>query len=260
MTGPCRLCNRERELKDSHIVPEFMYQNIYDQNPRRFYTLKINLDDEANSSKLIEQKGIREHLLCGECESLLSKYEKYAAETIYAKNKGNKTFIKKASETDDEKYFLYEYAEFSYEDFKQFLISILWRVCVSKTYGVEMDNESLEKMRFSLYEKKPLKADEFGCLVQILFYKKGERAGGFILEPFYTKNGDRKLINILVDGLMFSFYFNSEKLPTDTKKHFLQTSGEMDIIGRVIFEDKGLSSIVKKGYEYFNKVVKPNGK
>lgn len=237
-----------------------MYQNLYDPNPRRFYTLKINLDNQDNSSKQIEQKGIREQLLCGECESLLSKYEKYAAETIYAKNKGNKTFIKNASETEDLKYFLYEYEGFSYVDFKQFLISILWRVCISNTYSVKLDSESLEKMRRSLYENTPLKVDEFGCLVQILFYKKGERAGGFILEPFQTNNGDRELINILIDGLMFSFYLNSENLPPDTKSNFLQTSGQMNIIGRRIFEDKGLSDVVKKGYEYFNKVVKPNGK
>jgi len=86
MTGICKLCLHEKELRHSHILPEFMYQNLYDQAPKRFYTLTVNLDKAEESKKKIEQKGIREYLLCGDCEVQLSKFENYAAETIYAKN------------------------------------------------------------------------------------------------------------------------------------------------------------------------------
>ena len=89
MIGNCKLCGLERELKHSHILPEFMYQNLYDSSPKRFYKLQVDLDNSVNSKIKIEQKGVREYLLCGNCEVRLSKYENYAAETIYAKNLKN---------------------------------------------------------------------------------------------------------------------------------------------------------------------------
>ena len=104
----CKLCNLEKELRNSHIIPEFMYQNLYDHQPKRFYSLNVNVDEENKSSNRIEQKGIREYLVCNDCEGILSKYENYAAETIYAKNKENKAYFVKASETKDQQGFLYE--------------------------------------------------------------------------------------------------------------------------------------------------------
>jgi hypothetical protein len=114
MTGVCKLCLCEKELRHSHILPEFMYQNLYDHAPKRFYTLNVDLDNSGKSKKRIEQKGLREYLLCGDCEVQLSKCENYAAETIYAKNLSNKATIKKANETPDQQYFTYEYEGFSY--------------------------------------------------------------------------------------------------------------------------------------------------
>lgn len=102
MIGTCKLCCKEKDLRHSHILPEFMYQNLYDTSPKRFYILNVDLDNSANSKRKIEQKGIREYLLCGDCEVQLSKYENYAAEIIYAKNLGNKAIIKKANETPDQ--------------------------------------------------------------------------------------------------------------------------------------------------------------
>jgi hypothetical protein len=64
MTKTCKLCQQEKQLRRSHILPEFMYQNLYDEKPRRFHTLNVDLDDVSKSSNKIEQKGIREFLLC----------------------------------------------------------------------------------------------------------------------------------------------------------------------------------------------------
>ena len=79
----CKLCLNDRPLRRSHIIPEFMYSGIYDNDPKRFYEIRID-DDEAKSR--IQQKGQLEYLLCGECETKLSLYEKYADENIYGKN------------------------------------------------------------------------------------------------------------------------------------------------------------------------------
>lgn len=202
MTGTCKLCKNEKELQRSHILPEFMYQN-----PKRFYTLHVNLDDLAKSSKKIEQKGIREFLLCKECEVLISKYENYAAETIYAKNKSNKADILDASKTDDGRYTLYNYAGFSYKEFKLFLMSIFWRMLISERFTeIQGEEVILEKLRDAVYSEDPLEYDDFGCLLQVIRYNEDQLASKFILSPYLTKDGDNLVVNQLIDGFMYSFY------------------------------------------------------
>ncbi len=157
MIHTCKLCQLEKQLRRSHILPEFMYQNLYDENPRRFHTLNIDLDDISKSSKKIEQKGIREFLLCDQCEGLISKYENYAAETIYAKNNGNNANIVNASKTDDGQYTLYDYEGFSYKEFKLFLLSILWRMLVSENFTeIKGEEEILERLRIAILSEDPI--------------------------------------------------------------------------------------------------------
>lgn len=257
MTGHCKLCGLEKDLRHSHILPEFMYQNLYDASPRRFYSLNVDLDNSDKSKRKIEQKGIREYLLCGDCEVKLSKYENYAAETIYAKNLGNKATIKNSSETPDQQYFTYEYEGFSYTDFKLFLLSLLWRVIISKSFNTpEVDEKIVEKLRLAVHNQDPLDFDDFGCLLQVIKYKKGKIAGGFILDSFLTKNENSQILNILIDGFMYSFYLDSKQLPSDKKDFFLKKDGTMIILGRVLFTDKGLLERIKAAFDFFKTTKK----
>lgn len=72
--GKCRLCGASDRLQNSHVLPEFIYENLYDPK-HRF------LDLGSSNEKIlkIQQKGLREKLLCGDCEMHLCKYESYAA-------------------------------------------------------------------------------------------------------------------------------------------------------------------------------------
>lgn len=251
-SGTCRLCLKKKELRHSHIIPEFMYQNLYYSTPKRFYSLNVDLDNSDNSKRKIEQKGIREYLLCGECEVKLSRYENYAAETIYAKNLGNKTCIVKANQTPDLQYFTYEYAGFSYSDFKLFQLSLLWRIIISKSFNTpDIDDSIVEKLRIAIHGQNPLEFEDFGCLLQVIKYKKEQIAKGFILDPFLTKNQGVTVLNILTDGFMYSFYLNSKELTDSEKEFFLRQDGTMVILGRVLFQDKGLFERIKTAFDFF---------
>ena len=115
----------------------------------------------------------------------MSRHENYAAETIYAKNLGNKTYIVKANQTPDLQYFTYEYAGFSYLDFKLFQLSLLWRILISKSFNTpDIDSSIVEKLRVAIDNQDPLDYDDFGCLLQVIKYKKGQIAKGFILDPY----------------------------------------------------------------------------
>lgn len=250
-TETCKLCLKEKVLRNSHILPEFMYQNLYNSDIRRFYSFAVNLEVKEKSKSRIEQKGIREYLLCQSCETQLSRYENYASETIYGKNLNNKTYIVKASETIDLKYFAYDYAGFEFTKFRLFLLSILWRLIISKTFKTpKIDGEIIEKLRLAIHQENPLEYDEFGCLLQVIKYKKGQLAKGFILEPFLTSSDETDILNILIDGFMYSFYLNKIQIEKE-RNFFLKEDGTMTILGRILFEDKTLFEKLKSAFEIF---------
>ena len=59
----CALCGSDlRPLRNSHIIPEFMYKAIYDDKHRHY--LLSSLSGDADSGI---QKGFREPLLCEVC-------------------------------------------------------------------------------------------------------------------------------------------------------------------------------------------------
>jgi hypothetical protein len=76
--GLCKLCLQVRRLQNSHIIPEFQYRPLYDEK-HRFTTLS---SDPETPERFI-QKGIREQLLCFDCEQKLSAWENYAAKVYF---------------------------------------------------------------------------------------------------------------------------------------------------------------------------------
>src|SRR5438105_1743417 len=76
----CALCLRERPLPRSQIVPEFMHGQMYDDKHRFFGISNI----ESKTNKLF-QKGLREELLCADCEQHIGRYESYASRVFYGK-------------------------------------------------------------------------------------------------------------------------------------------------------------------------------
>jgi len=250
MKGKCRLClNENVELQNSHIIPEFMYQKLYNDKPKRYYTIRIN---DKSRSKRIEQKGIREKLLCKDCELKLSKLENYASETIYAKNYQNKAILKKANQDPNQRIFLYEFEKFDYTMFKLFLMSLLWRLSVSSKFDTISIGIHEEQLRKAILSDNPLAFYEYGCLVQTILYEKGKLASGFILNPFSTKMHGVKFIHILIDSFMYSYPItDSNDLPA-VSENFLKEDGTMNIVGRLLWDDKDLLSKVYQAYEYYN--------
>src|SRR3989304_4401196 len=79
-TMECKLCQKKKSLRKSHIIPEFFYRPGYDEKGRLFVVRQGISEDRYI------QKGIREYLLCSECEHFLNdNYEKYFHEFWYEK-------------------------------------------------------------------------------------------------------------------------------------------------------------------------------
>jgi hypothetical protein len=61
----CKLCLRVRKLCESHIIPEFLFTPLYG------HTHQIRSVDPALSYVRFPRKGLRDRLLCEECERRL---------------------------------------------------------------------------------------------------------------------------------------------------------------------------------------------
>ena len=75
-TGACGFCGAAGDLQDSHVVPEFAYAPIYDEKHKI-----IAFEPLAPEKAWKIQKGLREPLLCRDCEQFLNdRYERWFKE------------------------------------------------------------------------------------------------------------------------------------------------------------------------------------
>jgi hypothetical protein len=83
MNGICKLCGEEKKLcKQSHIIPNFMYKDLFDEKNR--------IHKIQSQQGKIEQRGICQtgefdiNILCQKCDnSILGKLERYASLILY---------------------------------------------------------------------------------------------------------------------------------------------------------------------------------
>ena len=111
----CVLCRQEAPLLKSHIVPEFLYRPHYDENHRAL------LFDKRDAPYTMVQKGIRERLLCAECEARLQVFEDYLAR-FWFKQRPLPAVIASSEVV---------LTGIDYAQFKLFLLSIVWRASVA---------------------------------------------------------------------------------------------------------------------------------
>jgi hypothetical protein len=65
---PCVLCERRKKLCYSHVLPEFCYRGVYDDEGQALSFNPLSLDRVQPV-----QVGVRSHLLCADCEQLSNK-------------------------------------------------------------------------------------------------------------------------------------------------------------------------------------------
>lgn len=88
MIAKCHLCNKNRELRESHIIPSFVYKWLKASSG----TGHIRFGGAPN---LRSQDGYKAYLLCDECEGLFNSLETEFANSIFHPlNKGDAVNIK----------------------------------------------------------------------------------------------------------------------------------------------------------------------
>lgn len=216
VVGTCKLCECNNvELLDSHTLPEFLYDDIYDQQHRLQSV-------PATGRPRFEQKGLRERLLCEDCEKCLNIFETYSAPIIRQMQQSpmpktnNPTTI----------------SGVDYVKFKLFLMSLLWRAGVASDEmweQVELGPHQ-DKLRKMLLASDPGKPHQYGCIV-VRNARLPEPFQRMLIAPRRVKSqGGHTNYFFVFAGMGWRFYASNHTEQLSKQQPFLTRAGDVQIL------------------------------
>jgi hypothetical protein len=209
----CALCKQERVLQNSHVIPEFMYTPLYDDK-HRFHVLSSKNPKRTRH----EQKGLREKLLCKDCEERLSEHERYVS-LVFSGG------IQVSSERNGN---LVKIRGLNYGHFKLFGLSVLWRAGVSKLQFFEKVTLGLheEPLRKLVYANDPGKPDEYGFFLAPIVANNRD-IKDLMVQPTHSRLDGHLCYRFVFGGLVWVFVVSSHQPPKMFHQAFVNSSGEM---------------------------------
>lgn len=220
---PCALCLKSRELRYSHIIPEFFYKHLYDANHRYWM-----LSTRPAQHRVIQQKGQREYLLCGNCEQQFSVYERYVKKLLTATDDIGVTYKRGDAYT--------VVNGIDYKPLKLFLLSVLWRSSVSTLpFFRHVRLGPIEgEVRQMLRAENPGPAPSYSCMIWSLT-DKGERVP-LIFPPLAIKVGRRMHYKFIFGGYVWNFCASRTTDSKEWDSFVLSATGRM-VIGHRTLDD-----------------------
>lgn len=207
----CALCHSEATLKNSHIIPEFLYRSLYDEK-HRFHQISADPDQK----NVFLQKGLREPLMCERCEQRLSPWERYVSLLlnggvgVVMRQEGNRIFL----------------SELDYSKLKLFQLSILWRASVSRLPEFSQVNlgPHEERIRRMLLAETPGSAMTYGCIMFMLL-NEHELIPDLLVPPTWARLAGQKAYRFIFGGVVFLYVVASTPAPDFVTNHYLQQNG-----------------------------------
>lgn len=225
---PCALCLRDAELRRSHIIPEFLYETLYDEK-HRLQVFSV-IPDQDNWR---EQKGLRERLLCDDCEQRLSAWERYASLALKGgvsltyRQEGSVVFV----------------SGLDYTRFKLFQLSVLWRAGVSTLPFFEKVQlgRHAEALRCLLLKGDPGSQERYGCFMFGL--KHGNQAfTGVIIEPGKVRLNGHTAYRFVFGGFLWVMLASNHDLGAPLNACTLRSTGDTVFLIRNATEMENLAS------------------
>jgi hypothetical protein len=207
----CKLCNQKKEIVNSHILPEFLYENLYDDKHK-----VISVSSIPGEKEHYIQKGLREHLLCKECETKFSQYEGYSSKILHSLP------IKSMSSQNP----YIELTNIDYLKFKLFQLSILWRSSIAKGpmfSAINLGQKHENNIHRMLLTEDPGKYYQYGCLILII--QNPEKLDKLIWSPIKDRIEGHICYRFLISGIFWYFFVTSHSENNPYRYCFLSEEG-----------------------------------
>lgn len=200
VTEDCRLCIRRRDLCNSHIIPEFMWRPTYDKKGR------VQALNGGTGKKRTLQKGLREYMLCRDCEAILQKDETWFANYWFQKrplpNPAEGPYVKLTG--------------FDFEPFFRFHISILWRAAVATMDEFSAISLGLykEKLRKFLLGEPPKFRKEPSIFGRVLRSPQSHKlCQWMVMAPVWSRISGVKTFTFVFGGCAWLYCVSGHAVP-----------------------------------------------
>ena len=212
----CALCLNEAELRESHIIPEFMYQSLYD-DIHRFNVLSTEIAERNRKA----QKGLREKLLCENCEQRLGRHERYVSLLFsgglsleYATH--GRMVIAKGVD---------------YKALRLFQLSILWRAGASSLpfFNQIRLGAHQERLRQLVLKEEIVILWQYGCLMFALIHEN-QIQEDLIVQPTWTRIDNIFGYRFVFGGFVWAYIVGSHQTAKHLETESLHPSGELRIL------------------------------
>jgi hypothetical protein len=224
----CALCLQDRKLCNSHIVPDFIFKRLKEEEGC-FYVFRSSSNRFKSFGKTFSEK-----LLCSECETLFSKWEGYAKKFFsdeiqlsgYAR--GNHFVLSGA-----------DYAKMTL-----FFMSLLWRFSVSTNpwmKGCSIGPHS-ERLRKHLLASDPLESWRYGCTLTAVMVDK-IHVPDLIVPPSEVRVDGHRCVRLVVGGYLLTYFVSSHRPSEGHRNIVMQEDGQFILSRFELFEIPFLAEI-----------------
>jgi len=229
----CRLCKEDKTLiEKSHIIPDFLYKELYDQNHR---IKKFNAKGFVMGMSKISKLPTGEYeggLLCKECDGVvLGKYETYLGKILANSEmpKDQKPICRKI--TNENGVEILEIHNIDYKLFKLSLLTMLWRSSIStrNTYKEVSLGPNEEKIRKQLINENPLKDTDIE-IVLLSWRNDKKMATDVIGQPCVHKKNGKTYYSMVLKGFILLYFISNNSIDKIFKPFRLKENNTLSIV------------------------------
>lgn len=250
----CRLCCKEKRLIKSHIIPEFMYKDLFNKHHK---INKFSPQEFSQGQMRVSRPSSGEYergLLCENCDNdIIGPYESYASKAIFGGPFNTKECPTCESSVNQDDIEFTKCENINYKKFKLFLLSILWRASISSRPFFEQVQlgPHEERLRKMLNNGFPGRQGEYPIFTMAIL-RSNKNLKDLIGQPRALKKDGRRMYSFLIGGIIYTYHISNHQIPKYFKDHTIRPSNEIDIIhmptnmiGKFFKEHFGLDQSLK---------------
>lgn len=222
----CALCGEAAALRDSHIIPEFMFKPLFGEDYHRYHVLSDHVRNRY------AQKGVREKLLCEGCEQRFSVHERYVSRLMFGD-------LAPPSQPDGSTII---FRGVDYKPLRLFQLSILWRAGVSKLdffRYVSLGSAHEARLRDWLLRDDPGEPWQYGCMMLALFHE-GDVVRDLIDQPIRRRVQGLTCYRFIFGGLAWLYFVGSHRSLQGLETASLDPSGTLRLFKKNLAEVKDI--------------------
>jgi hypothetical protein len=238
----CPFCQIEvtKFHPNSHIIPEWMYKNSYDEIHR---AISLDLD---NLEKDLIQQGFRGSFICDECEKIFSKDDDYGSKLFANTYKNSPIKNNLITNTlnhhiNGEENLITHWESFDFNKLQKFILSVLirnhlWNRNIQKIHLNDAHYEAIKNLYLNKFS-----SDETSYPIKIIKLIETEiHLHPVVILPYISPVEENHKAYIFAGaGYIFYTYISSHKKPIYLKSFRLRSPGSIDML-HVEFEKTGI--------------------